>query len=89
MLTACFPYSGDDWAWGSSIGLDRLSVFFKDYNGRYVGNLLVLVLTRLKIFDIIFMSFIILGIVYFCFKIINSSKKSSILMTIFLFLVIS
>ncbi|WP_323100758.1 DUF6056 family protein [Intrasporangium sp. YIM S08009] len=45
-LANLFPYSGDDWAWGSQIGLDRLSTFFADYNGRYAGNLAVLVLTR-------------------------------------------
>ena len=45
-LANLFPYSGDDWAWGSQIGLDRLSTFFADYNGRYAGNLAVLLLTR-------------------------------------------
>jgi hypothetical protein len=45
-LADLFPYSGDDWAWGSQIGLDRLGTFFEDYNGRYAGNLAVLVLTR-------------------------------------------
>lgn len=24
LLSLLFPYSGDDWAWGSQIGLDRL-----------------------------------------------------------------
>src|SRR5690606_977741 len=28
------------------IGIDRLDSLFKDYNGRYVANLVVLVLTR-------------------------------------------
>lgn len=45
-LADLFPYSGDDWAWGSQIGLDRLSNFFVNYNGRYMGNLVVLGLTR-------------------------------------------
>lgn len=45
-LADLFPYSGDDWAWGSQIGLDRLATFFTNYNGRYMGNLVVLVLTR-------------------------------------------
>lgn len=25
LLSLLFPYSGDDWAWGSQIGLDRLA----------------------------------------------------------------
>lgn len=45
-LADLFPYSGDDWAWGSQIGLDRLGSLFQDYNGRYAGNLAVLALTR-------------------------------------------
>lgn len=45
-LCLLFPYTGDDWAWGSSIGTDRLAAGFANYNGRYLGNLIVLVLTR-------------------------------------------
>lgn len=50
-LAYLFPYTGDDWAWGSSIGVERLKIFFAGYNGRYVGNLLVLLLTRSKLLD--------------------------------------
>lgn len=32
-----FPYTGDDWAWGSQIGIERLKSGFANYNGRYVG----------------------------------------------------
>ncbi len=45
-LAFLFPRSGDDWAWGSSIGTDRLHVLFRDSNGRYSGNFLILFLTR-------------------------------------------
>lgn len=48
VLAYLFPYSGDDWAWGSEIGLERLESGFDGYNGRYLGNLLVLALTRRK-----------------------------------------
>ncbi len=41
-----FPYTHDDWAWGSNIGIERLSSLFKNYNGRWAGNLLVMALTR-------------------------------------------
>lgn len=47
LLASKVPPSGDDWTWGSSIGLDRLKNGFIDYNGRYLGNLLVLTMTRL------------------------------------------
>ncbi len=55
-LAMFFPYTGDDWAWGSQLGIDRLQAGFADYNGRYLGNLMVLVLTRSKLFDAIVMS---------------------------------
>ena len=42
----CAPYFKDDWAWGSQVGLERLQSHFTGYNGRYLGNLLVMVLTR-------------------------------------------
>ena len=44
------PYTNDDWAWGSYIGIDRLNNFFSNYNGRYLGNLLVILLTYYFIF---------------------------------------
>lgn len=48
LLAYLFPYSGDDWAWGSEIGAERLQNWFEGYNGRYAGNLLVMTLTRSK-----------------------------------------
>lgn len=49
VLAYLFPYSGDDWGWGSQIGIERLEGWFADYNGRYAGNLLVMALTRNKL----------------------------------------
>jgi hypothetical protein len=45
-LAFLFPPSGDDWAWGSDEGVQRLHSHFANYNGRYLGNMAVLVLTR-------------------------------------------
>ena len=41
------PASGDDWAWGTEEGLQRLKSGFQGYNGRYLGNIIVLLLTRM------------------------------------------
>lgn len=57
LLVFLFPYSGDDWAWGSEIGIERLKNHFDNYNGRYAGNLLVMALTRSKLLDIIVTAF--------------------------------
>lgn len=59
-----FPYTGDDWAWGSSIGIDRLNTWFENYSGRYAGNLIVLVLTRSNILKTLTMAFCLTGIIY-------------------------
>lgn len=82
LLVYLFPYSGDDWAWGSKIGLDRLAVFFKQYNGRYAGNMLVMALTRSKLLNVIFTS---ASLVLVCFlpKLYSGSKKLSALLLAF------
>ncbi|MBP0724965.1 hypothetical protein J5Y03_07150 [Bacillus sp. RG28] len=40
------PLTHDDWTWGSSDGIHRLNNWFANYNGRYMGNLFELFLTR-------------------------------------------
>ena len=71
IVSFLFPYTGDDWAWGSSIGLDRLSSHFANYNGRYIGNLLVLALTRSIILRSIVVSATLFLIVWYIHKIIG------------------
>lgn len=64
LLCWMFPYTGDDWTWGSQIGIDRLNVWFYAYNGRYVGNLAVLALTRSNILKMLVMAVCLTGIIY-------------------------
>lgn len=59
-----FPYTGDDWAWGSSIGVERLESWFENYNGRYAGNLAVMVLTRFRVLRAVFEAGCLAGILY-------------------------
>lgn len=63
-LCYLFPYTGDDWVWGSSAGLERLETWFANYSGRYIGNLIVLALTRSRILRAIVMSITYTGILY-------------------------
>lgn len=86
LLCFFFPYSGDDFAWGTQIGLDRLSSFFYNYNGRYSGNLLILVLTRCKFIRVILESLSFLFIVIVMNKIVDKYNKINKLLTIVLFL---
>lgn len=43
------PEALDDWRWGSEVGIMRLRSWFEGYNGRYFGDIVVIVLTRLPI----------------------------------------
>ncbi len=88
ILTFLFPYTGDDWAWGSKIGLERLFNGFKNYNGRYIGNLIVLLLTRSRILRSIIMTSTILGILTLSLKIVNKENKTLFLIAFSLFLTI-
>lgn len=63
LLCFLFPYTGDDWAWGSQLGIDRLKLWFENYNGRYFGNFIVLVLTRSNLLKTLAMCLCIGGIV--------------------------
>ena len=73
-----FPYTGDDWAWGSQIGLDRLYIWFENYNGRYLGNLIVLVLTRSNLLKSAAMSATLTGILYLLEKLSGCKQAFSI-----------
>ncbi|MDY5934900.1 MAG: DUF6056 family protein [Oscillospiraceae bacterium] len=67
------PYTHDDWAWGCDIGFRRLHDHFKNYNGRYLGNLLVIALTRSNILKALVMSGTVASILYFIYR--TTSKK--------------
>lgn len=73
ILTLCwiFPYTGDDWAWGSSIGIDRWNSRFRNYSGRYVGNTIVLILTRFRFLRAVVMTMCLVGMSYMFVKISN------------------
>lgn len=79
-LIALVPLSGDDWAWGSQIGIDRLTSWFRGYNGRYSGNLFVLTLTRSAVLRSIFTSFVLTLI---CFVPLFLAKKKSYTLLLF------
>lgn len=71
VLCWLFPYSGDDWAWGSEIGMERLHVWFDNYNGRYAGNLIEMAMTRSNLVKTLIMAFCLTGIIYLAERIIR------------------
>ena len=62
LICYLFPYVHDDWAWGSSVGMDRFNSGFTDYGGRYFGYLIVMAMTRSKIVAAFIMSSVLVGI---------------------------
>lgn len=74
-LAFLFPYSGDDWAWGSSIGIERLNSGFVNYNGRYLGNILVILLTRSNLLKSVIVSLTVVGIAYGSMRFINKENR--------------
>lgn len=82
-LCYLFPYTGDDWAWGGSLGIDRLNNFFKNYNGRYLGNLAVIALTRSNLLKTSVMSITLFIISLISYRIAGENRREAF--TIFFF----
>lgn len=87
LLSLFFPYTGDDWAWGSSIGTERLNSFFANYNGRYLGNLLVMALTRSKLLNIVVLSLSYYGACYLCCRYAEKKRNLILIFSLGLFFV--
>lgn len=86
LITYLFPYTGDDWAWGSQFGLDQIASWFKNYNGRYAGNIIVTILTRSRLLRSIIMTLTILSIIYLIKNIVNKKKENLFYIALALFL---
>ncbi len=84
IITYLFPYTHDDWAWGSSIGIQRLNFLFKNYNGRWAGNILVILLTRTRIIKALVMTFTITSLVVLGNKFINPKNNKTYLIVLLL-----
>ena len=85
ILAILFPYTGDDWAWGSQIGIDRLNTFFDNYNGRYFGNFLILAISRSKTLKVVLMALCYYGSCWLCYKYTLSKRNVSLLLAAVLF----
>ncbi len=70
------PLAGDDWAWGSALGIERLKNAFDGYNGRYIGNLLIILITRSVIAKVILCSLIMFLLVFVLSKIFDSLSNT-------------
>ena len=60
------PFRLDDLTWGGKIGMERLNTFFQTQDGRYVGNLAVIALTRIPAVIRIIVQLVTLVLLFFC-----------------------
>lgn len=84
-IAVLFPYTGDDWTWGSDAGVRDLERFFDGLNGRYAGNLLVMALTRNKLLDAVIMASSYTLVCYFCYEYADCKSKMLIWLAAVLF----
>lgn len=78
------PEALDDWRWGSEVGIARLKMWFEGYNGRYFGNIVVIVLTRMPI---VVRSMMISGVMtmllWLIYQLVDREKTSFIICMFF------
>ena len=79
------PEALDDWRWGSEVGIMRLKTWFGGRGGRYFGDILVIVLTRLPIvLRSMAISGIMTAMLYLIYQ-LTEYKILSFLICVFLF----
>ncbi len=69
------PFAGDDWAWGSQTGINRLNNAFSGYNGRYLGNILIILITRSVVAKLVLCSLTMFLLVFILCKIFDGLSK--------------
>lgn len=72
-MAAQIPYMHDDWDWGLDLGMNQL--LHATLNSRYVGNFLVVVLTRCVWFKNLFMGLVLFLIPFMITK-LNQTKNA-------------
>lgn len=86
-IMSTIPFCSDDWAWGASVGAQRLASLFRGYNGRYLGNLLILLLTKSNFIKTIGMAVISFSVIYLIYKYIGDGKLFYFLFALFLLVI--
>src|SRR5699024_5320305 len=70
----------DDFRWGTARGMDRLINNFDNYNGRYLGNYTILIMTRSYLAQVLIPTVVNTGIVVLIYKILQKEVNLSIIL---------
>ncbi len=84
-LACFFSPMGDDLMWGTNDGLELLKNRFVDYNGRYLGNISAIVLTRIPRLLPLVKGFVLTGIIYLMQKMAPNKNKDMVYLSATLF----
>lgn len=76
--------SWDDFRWGTTMGIDRLAKNFDNYNGRYLGNYTILLMTRSYLAQTLIPVIVNTGIVVFIYRILKREVNLSVVMALIL-----
>nr|WP_279011936.1 hypothetical protein [Vagococcus fluvialis] len=82
LLSLTLIFSIDDFAWGTGLGIERFSSNFEDYNGRYIGNYVVLLITRYPVIRMLIYGVVNTGIVFFMYRILNRKVPYYIILSL-------
>lgn len=74
----------DDFRWGTEIGMNRLLNNFDNYNGRYLGNYTIILMTRSYLAQVLIPTIVNTGIVVFIYKILQKEVNLSIVLFLLL-----
>lgn len=85
-LSYLTPLTHDDWTWAIHFGTDRLGDWFKDYNGRYLGNLTEILITRSNFIRYLLMGILGSALVVLPLLIARTSKWTLSFLSFFLVL---
>ncbi|MBC2097817.1 hypothetical protein HCJ70_02075 [Listeria booriae] len=82
------PLTHDDWTWGIAEGMKRYHNGFADYNGRYLGNIVEILITRIDWFRILMMGAFGALMVVLPAVIAKTNSLGAYLLSFLLFLVV-
>lgn len=93
LLANWIPLTHDDWTWAGSYANTMLSENFQNLNGRYLGNIGIIIATRSLIFRVITYTVLMTSLLWIMYIIVNlcnfqNSNKNFILIFLFLGLLI-
>lgn len=87
IVCSLFPYTADDFTFGTEKGMELWKSGFRNYSGRYVGHTMVLLLTRYKLLRIMVMAAFFVGLDYMIVRISGCGQYASLLVIALMFAV--